>query len=168
MPDKDFAPCICRDHERTTFDRPELFIPVILIMFASAGFLFAFADSPFGIQFGSIIPYTVFIFLGTFSAQRGQQPYFFECSIVDRILPRLGQRHISFLTAVLALETIGMYLKRFMPSSWLVATGRDGSPFGITLFLLCMGIALAQTLTNRSLLERAHLQRTHSPSIPGE
>lgn len=160
MADKRFPPCMCRDHKPKTFDRPELFLPTILIMFASAAFIFVFADVPFGLQLTSIIPYTAFVFLGTFSAQRGQQPYFFECSIVDRVLPRLSQRHIGFLVAILVLETVGFYLKRFMPSSWLVARGRDGSPFGITLCILCMCIAFAQVLTNRSLLERAHLQRS--------
>jgi len=132
-------------------------------MFASAVFIFAFADVPFGPQLGSIIPYTAFVFLGTFSAQRGLQPYFFECSIVDRVLPRLGQRHLSFLAAILVLETVGFYLKRFMPSSWLVAKGRDGSPFGITLCILCMCIASAHVLANRSLLEREHLKEPQSP-----
>ena len=163
MAEQGFPPCICRDHERTALDRPGLFIPVILMMFASAALIFVYADVPCGLQFASIIPYTAFVFLGTFSAQRGQQPYFFECSIVNRVLPRLGQRHISFLGATLVLETAAFYLKRYMPSDWLIAKGRDGSPFGITVFIVCMCIAFAQVLTNRSLLERAHLQSSQSP-----
>lgn len=131
MADQSFPPCICRDHERATLDRPALFIPVILIMFASVIPVFAFADVRFEVQFASVIPYTAFVFLATFSAQRGQQPYFFECSIVDGLLPRLGQRHIGFLAALFLLETTGFYLTRFMPSSWLVAKGKDGPPFGI-------------------------------------
>lgn len=156
MPDQDFAPRICRDHERVTLDRPSLFLPVILVMFASFGFLIALADVPFGVQFGSIIPYTAFIFLATFSAQRGQQPFFFECSIVHETLPRLAWRHVGFLVAVLALQTIAFYLTSYMPSSWLVARGRDGSPFRITLCAVCLCIAFVEIWTNRTLLEQAH------------
>jgi hypothetical protein len=163
MADQSFPPCICRDHERATFDRPALFIPVILIMFASVLPVFAFADVHFGVQLASVIPYTAFVFLATFSAQRGQQPYFFECSIVDGLLSRLGRRHIGFLAVVLFLETTGFYLTRFMPLSWLVAKGRNGSPFSITLVILCMSIAFVQVLTNRSILEQAHLQSSCPP-----
>jgi hypothetical protein len=132
-------------------------------MFVSVVPVFAFADVHFGVQCASVIPYTAFVFLATFSAQRGQQPYFFECSRVDGLLPRLGRLHIGFLAAVLFLETTGFYLTRFMPSSWLVAKGKDGSPFGITLFILCMSIAFAQVLAGRSILKRAHLQSSCPP-----
>lgn len=77
-----FPACICRNHTPSFLDRPEIFLPVILVMFVSFGVLLAMADFPFGIQLGSLIPYTACVFLGTFSAQRGQQPYFLECPIV--------------------------------------------------------------------------------------
>jgi hypothetical protein len=156
MLDRESAPCECRDHERSTFDRPVLFLPLILIMFASFGFLLGMADLPFCIQLGSLIPYTALIVLGTFSAQRGQQPYFFECSIVRQTTPRLARRHGCFLLAVVVLETIALQLTRYMPASWLIASGRGGSPFAIALIVLCMCLAFAQILSNRSLLERAH------------
>lgn len=76
-----FLHCMCYDHERSTLDRPALWIPLVIVMFASFFFLFAMADLPYGIQLASLIPYTAFVALGTFSAQRGMQPYFFECSI---------------------------------------------------------------------------------------
>lgn len=164
MADKRFPPCICRDHKPRNLDRPGLFLPIILLMFASAVFMVVFAEIPLGLQLTTIMPYTAFVFLGTFSAQRGLQPYFFQCPIVDRVLPRLTQRHLGFLTAILIIETISFYLKRFVPSSWLVAKGKDGSPFELALFLLCICIASAQVLTNRSVLERAHLQESHLPN----
>jgi hypothetical protein len=160
--DQDSLPCPCRDHEPSTFDRPELFVPVIVIMFASVAFLFALADLPFCIQIGSLIPYTAFVFLTTFSAQHQQQPYFFECPIVHQTMPRLVRRHVGFLVALVLLETIAFHLVRYMPLSWLSDNGKSDSPFAITLCILCFCIAFVQTLSNRSLLERSHL-RQHAP-----
>lgn len=167
MLDQDSVPCQCRDHEPSTFDRPALFLPLILIMFASFAFLFTLAYLPYGIQFGSLIPYTAFVVLGTFSAQRGQQPYFFECSIVHQTMPRLVRRHVGFLVMIVVLETIALQLTRYLPASWLIAKGKDGSPFAITLVILCSCLAFAQILSNRSLLERAHLKSTCSLNPAG-
>jgi hypothetical protein len=155
MANQDFPTCVCRDHERSTFDRPEIFLPIIAIMFVGVGVLFPLADVPSGLQLGSIIPYTAFVALATFSAQRGQQPYFFECPIVRKAMPSLIRRHIGFLVALVILETIAVYSKRYMPTSWLISKG-DGSPFGVTLWVLGICLAMVQVFTNRSLLERAH------------
>ena len=156
QPTDDSAKCPCYDHERSTFDRPALWIPMVIVMFASFSFLLAMANLPYGIQLGSLIPYTAFVALSTFSAVRGLQPYFFECSIVQQTMPRLLRRHGGFVAAIVLLETIALYLTRYMPASWLTAHGRDGSPFAITLFVLCLCIASVQVFTNRTLLERAH------------
>jgi len=163
MLDQDCVACHCRDHEPATLDRPVLFLPLIVIMFASFAFLLGMVDLPYGIQLGSLIPYTIFVILATFSAQRGQQPYFFQCSIVRRSMARLALRHGGFLLAMVVLETIALQLTRYMPPSWLVTSGRGSSPFAITLIVICMCLAFAQTLSNRSLLERAHrATKTHA------
>jgi hypothetical protein len=158
------ALCLCYNHERSTFDRPALWIPIVIAMFASFFFLIAMADLPYGIQLGSLIPYTAFVALGTFSAQRGMQPYFFECLIVQQIMPRLLRRHFNFLIAVIFLETIALHLTRYMPTSWLRNTGKDGSPFSIALCVTCLCFASIQVFTNRTLLERAHEKSTSSPT----
>jgi hypothetical protein len=165
MLDRGFAPCVCRDHEPSTLDRPALFLPIILVMFVSFGGLLALVDLPYGLQFGSLIPYTAFVALATFSAQRGQQPYFFECPIVRRAMPRLIRRHIGFLITIVIIETVALYLTRYMPASWLIAKGRTSSPFGTTLGILCICLAMAQIFTNRSLLERAHLDKQAGVSL---
>jgi hypothetical protein len=156
MLDQATAACICRDHEPSTFDRPELFLPVIFVMFVSFGILLVLAGLPFGVQIGSLVPYTALVLLGTFSAQRGQKPYFFECPIVHRTMPRLVRRHGYFLLGIVAIETIGFQMTRYMPASWLIAKGRDGSPFTMALCVICLCIAFTQIFTNRALLERAH------------
>src|ERR1700751_1170292 len=121
-PTEGSALCVCYDHERSTFDRPALWIPIVIVMFASYIFLLAIADLPYGIQLGSLVPYTAFVALGTFSSQRGMQPYFFECSIVQQTIPRLIRRHCNFLVAIIFLETIALRLTRYMPASWLSKT----------------------------------------------
>ena len=151
-----YVQCVCYDHERTAFDRPALWIPIVIVMFASFIFLFPMADLSFGIQLASLIPYTAFVALGTFSAQRGMQPYFFECSIVQQTMPRLLRRHCNFLVAMLLLEAIALRLSVHMPASWFSSKGKDGSPFAITLCVLCLCIAFVQVFTTRALLERAH------------
>jgi hypothetical protein len=156
MLDQNSVACECRDHEPATLDRPVLFLPLIIIMVASFGLLLGMADLPYGIQLGSLIPYTAFIVLATFSAQHGQQPYFFGCPIVRQTMPRLARRHFGFLLTVVALETIALQLTRYMPASWLNTSGRGGSPFAVALVVLCMCLAFTQTLRNRSLLEKAH------------
>lgn len=162
MLDQNSAQCECQDHEPSTFDRPALFLPLIVVMFASIFFLFTLADLRYGIQFASLIPYTALVVLATFSAQRGQQPYFFECPIVRRNLLRLARRHGGFLAALVVLETVAQQLRPYLPASWLIA-GKDGSPFNITLCILCMCLAFAQILSNRFLLERAH-RESNMPS----
>ena len=162
MTNQAFPACICRDHEPATFDRPGLFLPLILIMFVSFCVMLAMADFLFGLQLGSFIPYTTFVFLATFSAQRGQQPYFFECPVVKGVMPRLIRRHIIFLVILGILETIALLLRRHMPASWVVAKGRDGSRFAIGLCVFCIGIAGVQICTNRSFLYRVHLEKPFS------
>ena len=157
------ALCVCYDHERSTLDRPALWIPIVIVMFASSFFLIAMADLPYGIQLGSLIPYTAFVALGTFSAQRGMQPYFFECSIVQQTMPRLLRRHCTFLAAIIVLETTALCLTRYMPASWLNTTGKSASPFAITLCLICLCFASVEVFTNRTLLERAHEESAESP-----
>jgi hypothetical protein len=156
---QDSAKCECYDHEPSTFDRPELWLPIIVVMFASCGLLFAIADLPCGIQIGSLVPYSAFVALGTFSAQRGMQPYFFECQIVQQTMPRLLRRHGGFVAAIVLLETIALCLIRYMPASWLTANGRDGSPFAISLCVTCLCLGGVEVFTNRSLLERAHAKK---------
>jgi hypothetical protein len=160
LPTEGFVRCVCYDHERSTFDRPALWIPIVIVMFASFILLFAMANLPYGIQLSSLIPYTSFVALGTFSAQRGMQPYFFECSIVQQTMPVLLRRHCNFLVAIVLLETIAQRLTRYMPASWLRSTGRDGSPHAITLVVICLCLASIQVFTNRNLLERAHDKST--------
>jgi hypothetical protein len=164
MRDERFPPCVCRDHEPAAIDRPVLFLPMIVIMFGSLVFVFSFANVSGGLQLASLIPYTAFIVLVTFSAQRGQQPYFFECPIVHQAMPRLVRRYIGFLSTLLIVETVAIYSRQYLPGSWL-DSGKNGSPVGIALWIFCAGLGMAEAITNRSLLEREHLSKQAALSL---
>jgi hypothetical protein len=140
---------------------------MIAIMFVSLGVMAVLARFSWGLQVGTVIPYTAFAVLGTFSAQRGQQPYFFECPFVRAVIPQLVQRHIAFVATIEVVETIALYSTRYMPASWLVSTGRGESRFYFTLGVTCLCIGGIQLFTNRSLLERAHLTKYADSGLLG-
>jgi hypothetical protein len=71
-------------------------------------------------------------------------------------MPRLLRRHRNFLVTIVLLETVALHLTLYMPPSWLSSTGKDGSPFAISLVVTCLILASIQAFTNRTLLERAH------------
>lgn len=117
-------------------------------------------DDPFGVQIAAIVCYTSAIVLYTFSANRRMPRYLFRCPIVQTQLPRIALRHLIFVAVVFVLLTAGIQLRPYVPPSWLVASGARKSipPLATVLFILSACLAIAQILTNRSLLNRAHLQ----------
>ncbi len=142
-----------------SFERFMLFLPIFLTMTVGGGLLFILlADSPLGVQLASLVSYTSAIVLYTFSANRGMPRYLFSCPIVKRQLPLLAKRHLAFVCVLLVLLTAALQLRPHLPVWWLIASGRSKSmpPFTIALFVVCASLALAQILTNRSILQRAH------------
>jgi hypothetical protein len=115
-------------------------------------------DRPFGFQLASVLCYTAFIILLTFSHYRDQQRYLFTCPVVRHQTLRLVSGHIGFITTLFAVETLALKLRPRLPESWVVASGRSMPPFVIILFVFSGGLALAQLLTNRSILYKAHLR----------
>lgn len=135
-----------------------LFSLLLLTLCPGSPLLFIYlGDRPFGFQLASVLCYTSFIVLFTFSHYRDQQRYLFTCPVVRRQRLRLIYRHIAFITALFAAETLALTLRPRLPESWVVANGRSMPPFVIILFILSGGLAFAQLLTNRSILLKAHL-----------
>jgi hypothetical protein len=135
-----------------------LFSLLLLTLCPGGVLLFIYlGNRPFGFQFASVLCYTSFIVLFTFSHYRDQQRYLFTCPVVRSQRLRLVYRHFAFITALFAVETLALTLRPRLPESWVVASGRSMPPFVIILFILSGGLALAQLLTNRSILLKAHL-----------
>jgi len=102
--------------------------------------------------------YTAAVALYTFSRNRnGAQPFLLSCPVVRRQLPRLIRRHLGFLAALFIAQTTALNLRPNLPAHWVTPSSRDASPFTLILGVLCLCLAILQTLTNRSLLDRAHL-----------
>ena len=108
----------------------------------------------FGVQEASAIVYTIFVVFLTFAATRGFRPYMFTCPAVQTQISRLFWRHVGFLVALFAIQTLALEIRPKLPDWW--NSGRKGTPFDIVLILLCYGLAYAQVWSNRSLIGRAH------------
>lgn len=118
-------------------------------------------SKPYGLQEASIITYTLFEVFYTFAkigSRNGPDllPYRFTCPIVEQQIPRLLRRHLTFLVALLALQTAARVAGPNLPRWWKIEDAKGSTPFELTLLFVCMGLALAQGYTNRSLLDRAH------------
>jgi len=124
-----------------------------------ATLLFVLADWHYGVQLASLVIDTAAVALYTFSRNRGgNQPFMLCCPAVRSELPRLLRRHVGFLAALFILQTTALELRPHLPAYWVTASGRDESPFVISLGILCVCLALGQILSNRAVLERAHLE----------
>ena len=120
--------------------------------------LILLADKPYGIQLSSIVTYTSAVALYTFSRNRnGNQPFLLSCPYVRSQLSRLINRHLCFVAVLFALQTAALNLRPKLPAYWTTPSSRDPSRFSAILAVVCACLAVVQTLTNRSLLKRAHL-----------
>ena len=131
----------------------------MFLTFIGAGIFLALLEyRPYGIQLTSIVMYTAAVALYTFSRNRnGAQPFLLSCPVVRRQLSRLIRRHLGFLAALFLVQTTALAIRPSLPSYWVTPSSRDASPFTLILGVLCLCLAIVQTLTNRSLLDRAHL-----------
>lgn len=119
---------------------------------------------PYGIQEASAMTYTIFAVFFTFArtgSKTGKDlpPYKFTCPVVHMQISRLLWRHLGFLVALFALQTLALTVRPNLPEWW--NTDRKGTPFEMVLLFLCIGLGFAQVITNRRLLDRSH--REFSP-----
>ena len=156
-------PCLTRDY--ISFPRLVVFALLFLTFIGGAIVLALLEYRPYGIQFTSMVMYTAAVALYTFSRNRnGAQPFLLSCPVVRRQLPRLLRRHLGFVTALFIAQTTALNLRPNLPAHWVTPSNRDASPFTLILGVrLCL--AVVQTLTNRSLLDRAHLSAQTDASV---
>ena len=115
----------------------------------------------YGLQVTSLVFYTLFVLFFTFattgSRGGGNVPgYKFTCPAVEPQIPRLLWRHLICLVALFVLETTAPAVHSHLPDWWNIPDKKESTPFEIALLLLGIGLAIAQILTNKSLLNRAH------------
>lgn len=163
----DLTPDPCRAKPAFTLARFALFTLLVLVMVPGSVILFILLENhPYGLQITSIVEYTSAVVLYTFSKSRFQRRYLFGCPCVRLVLPQLLLRHFGFLVALVVLETVALQIRPHLPAFWLVGSGRRGSmpPFVTVLFILCACLALAQIISNRTLLRRTHAEGTLDPN----
>jgi hypothetical protein len=123
---------------------------------------------PYGFQSASAIVYTIFAVFFTFArtgTRTGKDlpPYMFTCPTVRPQFSHLLRRHLGFLVALFALQTLALTVRPQLPVWWNTETGHGrggGTPFDVALLFLCFGLGYTQVFTNRSLLDRAHRELT--------
>jgi hypothetical protein len=149
-------PCLTRQH--VSFPRLAVFTLLFLTVIGGGICLALLEYRPYGIQLTSMVIYTAAVALYTFSRNRnGAQPFLLSCPVVRRQLPRLIRRHLGFLAALFIAQTTALNFRANLPAHFVTPSSRDASPFTLILGVFCLCLAIVQTLTNRSLLDRAHL-----------
>lgn len=149
-------PCLTRDY--ISFPRLVAFAILFLTFIGGGIFLALLEYRPYGIQFASMVMYTAAVALYTFSRNRnGAQPFLLSCPVVRRQLPRLIRRHLGFLAVLFVAQTMALNLRPNLPAHWVTPSSRDASPYAFIVGVFCLCLAVAQVLSNRSLLENAHL-----------
>jgi hypothetical protein len=150
-------PCL----SRTSFSLFRFSILALLFLTLWTGIfaLILLSDRPFGTQLCSIVVYTAAVALYTFSRNRnGNQPFLLSCPIVRNQLPSLTRRYISFVAALFIIQTTSLSLRSNLPTYWTTPiSGTEPTRFAVILCVLCACLAIVHILTNRSLLDRAHL-----------
>ena len=148
-------PCITQKGSMLRF----LVLTLLFVTVPGGGIVLALLeDRPFAIQFSSMVMYTAAVALYTFSRNRnGNQPFLLSCPAVRSQLPRLIRRHLGFLAVLVVVQTTALKLRSDLPAYLITPRGKDTSLFTIGLGIFCLCLGILQILTNRSLLERAHL-----------
>lgn len=150
----------CRDNSSFSWVRFLFFALIFLAMVPACVLLLIFyRDRPYGIECATLICYTYAVVLYTFSSARASgNRYLFSCPWVRRTLPRIVLRHVAFLIALFVLQATALHYRPHLSTWWLTPNGRGHtSPFAGFLLILCLALGLTQIISNRSLLDKAHL-----------
>lgn len=151
---------------------PRLLLMSAIFLCMTVGSMFPVVllrGAAYGLQVASLVCYTLFVLFFTFattgSRGGGNVPgYKFTCPAVEPQIPRLLLRHLICLVALFVLETAALAVHPHLPDWWNIQDKKGSTPFEITLLLLGIGLAIAQILTNKSLLNRAHREFSPRPS----
>ena len=143
---------------------PRLLLMSTIFLCMTVGSMLLFVpleNTPYELQVTSSVFYTLFVLFFTFattgSRGGGNVPgYKFTCPAVQPQIPRLIWRHLICLVALFVLERAALAVHPHLPDWWNIQDKKGSTPFEIVVLLLGFGLAWAQILTNKSLLNRAH------------
>ena len=162
----------CRD---VSLSNPRFIVLTTIFLCLIVGSLPLFlllANRPWGLQTASLITYTLFEVFFTFARTGGGisgpnvPPFKFTCPAVEPQIPRLLWRHLGFLIALFTIQTVMLAVRPHLPAWWNRQDSKGFTPFDGVFFLFCFGLAWTQVRTNRSLLDRAHLEFPEAGPLP--
>lgn len=157
-------PCLVQGFSVLRF---AVFALLFVAMLGTAPLLIWLNDRPYGIQLSSMVGYTAAVAFYTFSRNRnGNQPFLLSCPVVRGQLARLIRRHLGLLAALFTAQTAALKLRPNLAAQWAASGRGNVSLFAPVLGVLCGCLAIAQILTNRSLLDRAHASAQTGDSFP--
>ncbi len=151
----------CRAKSTFSVERFIAFTMLFAVAFGGGGTFFVIlGDTPYGIQLASAVAYTAFVMIYGFAKNRGNNPpYLFTCPVVVSQYPRLLKRHAGYVAVLVALETVALGIKPHLSQWWLTSSGRNMTPFVVAVIVPCGALAIAEIMTNRCVLERAHRRK---------
>jgi hypothetical protein len=145
---------------KSTFSARRFLAFTLLVVVAFAGGVSLFVmlgDTPYGIRLGSVVAYTALVTVYSFAKNRGHiPPYLFTCPVVKSQYPRLLKWHAVYVAVLVTLETVALLIRPHLSQWWLTSSGRNMTPLGNAVAISCGVLALAEIVTNRRILERAH------------
>jgi len=162
----------CRDVSRSNPRFIVLTTIFLCLIVGSSPLFLLFRKQAMGLQAASIITYTLFEVFFTFARTGGGisgpdvPPFKFTCPAVEPQIPRLLWRHLGFLIALFVFQTAMLAVRPHLPVWWNTPDRKGFTPFDGAFFLLCFGLAWTQVRTNRSLLDRAHLEFSEVGRLP--
>jgi hypothetical protein len=117
---------------RTSFSFPRFLLMATLFLCMTVGSLplfFLLMKRPYGVQVASAIVYTIFAVFFTFARTGGRggndlPPYMFTCPAVQPQFFRLLGRHLGFLVALFALQTLALAVRWQLPHCWNIESRR--------------------------------------------
>jgi len=153
----------CRTGQPLSNDRVATLTLCFVAMLACGASL-GFISNQFVRAVACVLTDTAAVTLYTFSANKGgMRPFMLSCPIVQRLLPRLIRRHLGFLALLVALQFAAFQVRPYLPIWWTTADDKNWTPFIVVLAAGFGCFALAEVVTNRSLLNAAH-ERTEDES----
>jgi len=122
-------------------------------------------DEPFGIQFATLITYTLVVFYYVFLNTRLGVGFDLRSDAVRRRIPHLLAIHLVFLTAIFAIQTAAFALKPKLSNWWLKEGAKHQSPYSEAILVICVIVGMMQILLSRRILKKRYLTRPASAGV---
>jgi hypothetical protein len=133
-----------------------LFAVGLVILFALFAVFLVLSDEPFAIQIGTLVFYTVLVFLLTFVRSRLGAGYSLHNEAVRRQLPWIAWIHGAFCVVVFSAQTYVLHAWSSFSAQWRAESGpKHDSPLSLALNVLFVLTMFGEIAFLRRILSRA-------------